>query len=130
MRKRDYIIIWPQYFDKTRSERLGRRVGINIGTNNPTANDVLKAALKLGYQAELNPTPKFPATWWDDPGQVTLEGKGQKKTHILRKLAIEVQTQVRTRNDEAKLDEVRKKYKKKQNLDMLKKKIIEKTSNK
>lgn len=128
MRKREYTIIWPQYFDKTRPERLGRRVNVNLGTNNPTAQDVLKAALKLGYQAEINPTPKFPSTWWDEPGQVTLDGKGQKKTHILRKLAAEVQSQVRNRNEEAKLEEVRKKYKKKQNLDALKKKIIEKTS--
>jgi signal recognition particle subunit SRP19 len=127
MRRKDLLIFWPQYFDKNRAVRLGRKVSKSIATPDPTLQDLLDAAKKAGYRAELDPEPKFPASWWDDPGRILLEGKGQKKTFILRKLAPEIQAASKNRIDMAKLEEVRKKYKKKQNVDTLKKKIVEKT---
>ena len=128
MPRKDLLIIWPQYFDRTRPARLGRRVAKNLATQDPTLQDLATAAQKAGYRAEIEPEPKYPATWWDDPGRILLDGKGQKKTFILHKLAMEVQNAAKLRIDTAKLDEIRKKFKKKQNVRNIEEKNSEKTA--
>jgi signal recognition particle subunit SRP19 len=128
MRRKDMLIFWPQYFDKNRPVRLGRKVPVGLATAEPTPQDIYKAAIKLGYQAEVEPLPKYPATWWDEPGRVVVESKGQKKLFILRRIAPEIQLIAQQRATKAKSDEISKRDKKKKNIETLKKKIIEKTA--
>jgi signal recognition particle subunit SEC65 len=123
MRRRGLMILWPQYFDKNRPVRLGRRVPLKEASDNPTVQDLVAAVKNLGYPSELDQNAKFPATWWDDPGLVLIDNSGQKKTFVLHRVAIAIQKAIKKRHDEAKLEDVRKKYKKRH---QLKEKLVEK----
>jgi signal recognition particle subunit SEC65 len=117
------MILWPQYFDKNRPVRLGRRIPLKEASDTPTVQDLTAAVKNLGYSFELDQNAKFPATWWDDPGLVMIDNSGQKKTFVLHRVAIAVQKAIKKRQDEAKLEDVRKKYKKRH---QLKEKLVEK----
>jgi signal recognition particle subunit SRP19 len=129
MRRRGSMIIWPQYFDKNRPVRLGRRISLMVATPDPTIQDLANAARKLGYSVEVDPNPRFPPTWFDETtGNILIDAMGQKKLFILHRLAPEIQASQLKRVNEAKQEIMNKKDKKKKNIESIKKKIIEKTS--
>ena len=131
MRRKGLAIFWPQYFDKTRSIRLGRRVAVTNGTEKPNIGDLSAAAQKLKFSIEIDIQSKYPRTPWDDSGLVMIDTKGQKKSIVLHKLAPEVKLARTTRIEQAKLKKVKKKKKKKQqNIDLLKQKIALRQSKK
>jgi signal recognition particle subunit SRP19 len=128
MRRRGSMIIWPQYFDKNRPVRLGRRIPLEMATPDPTVQDLANAARKLGYQIEVDPKPKYPPTWYDEAtGNVLIDAMGQKKLFVLHRLAPEIQALQQKRVNETKQELINKKDKKKKNVEAIKKKIIEKT---
>ncbi|HEC76409.1 MAG TPA: signal recognition particle protein Srp19 [Thermoplasmatales archaeon] len=82
---RDKWVIWPIYFDIDASKKEGRKVGKELAVKNPTADEIFKAAKKLG----LNPIKEekaYPSKWWRKEGRVLVEKKG-RKTEIIRKIA-------------------------------------------
>ena len=131
MRRKGLAVFWPQYFDKTRPLRLGRRIAIEDGTEKPNLGDLSTAAQKLKFAIEVDKQSKYPRTTWDDPGLVLIDTKGQKKSVVLHKLAPEVKLARSTRLEQAKLKKVKKKNKKKQqNIDLLKQKIAQRQAKK
>lgn len=91
--RKPFIIFWPQYLDakKTRSE--GRRVPSKFAIEKVGAKDLLMAAQKLGYNAQLESNYKYPKSWWDEPGRVAIETKGKKKSKVLLEIAKEIKKQ-------------------------------------
>ncbi len=131
MRRNGLTIFWPQYFDKTRSVKMGRKVSLEEATEKPTLKDLARAAQKLKYFYEINPRSKYPRSTWDDPGQISMDTLGQKKTFVLKKLAPEIQKARRNRLEQAKLSKVKKKHKKKaQQSEALRQKIAQKQKRK
>jgi len=117
-------IFWPQYFDKNRPVRLGRRVPKENATDKPLVEDVYNAALKLKYVAETDLQSKYPRTPYDPKGHVLIDTMGQKKTFVLKKLAPEVKQAKFDRLQSAKLDKIKKKHKKnKDKKELLKSKL-------
>ena len=112
MRKRGKMIIWPQYFDKKRPRRLGRRIPLEGAISLPTANEMLKSALSLGYEAEIDPNARYPRTWYDPPGLLLVQSHGQKRTHIMLKIAPKI-TEMRAKQKLAELSGGKGKKKKK-----------------
>ncbi|MHA1602460.1 MAG: signal recognition particle subunit SRP19/SEC65 family protein, partial [Promethearchaeota archaeon] len=106
MRRRGLTIFWPQYFDKKRPVRLGRRLSLESATEKPTLQDLSQAAQKLKYQSAIDKTLKYPRSTWDEPGAVLIDTMGQKKTFVLHKLAPEVKAAKNHRLDRAKLEKV------------------------
>ena len=94
MRRRGLTTIWPQYLDKDRTIREGRRISKEIAVSNPTVADVHTAARKLKLKTEIDPRPKYPRSTWDDPGLVLVDTKGMKKRAFLQKIAPIVQRAV------------------------------------
>ena len=86
MRKRSLTGFWPQYFDKNRPKRLGRKIPKNVAVISPKPEDILSAAQKAGYYAEIDEFRKYPRTWWDDPGLVLIDIMGQKKSFVMKKI--------------------------------------------
>lgn len=92
MRKRTpYLIFWPQYFDKNRTISQGRRLPKNLAIEKITLEDIEKAVNALGYEYRIENTPKYPKTWWDNPGRILIDSKGKKK----RKMLFEIAKQIR-----------------------------------
>lgn len=130
MRRKGLSIFWPQYFDKTRPIRLGRRIAVVDATEKPNIEDLNTAAHKLKFYVEVDKQSKYPRSPWDS-GLVMIDTKGQKKSVVLHKLAPEVKMARKTRIEQAKLKKVKKKKKKKQqNIDLLKQKIAQRQSKK
>ena len=112
IRRKGLSIFWPQYFDKNRPIRLGRRISKEIGTDKPLVEDVFKAATNLKYNAEIDTQSKYPRSPFDAKGLVLIDTMGQKKSFVLQKLAPEVKQAKYNRIQSAKLDKFKKKRKK------------------
>lgn len=88
MPEKDKYVLWPIYFDRRKSRGDGRRVAKDIAVPNASADEIVKAAKKLG----LNPVKEkkaYPGRWWKREGQVIVDRAG-KKTKILRDVALEM----------------------------------------
>ncbi|RLF47316.1 MAG: signal recognition particle protein Srp19 [Thermoplasmata archaeon] len=82
---RDKWVLWPIYFDIDASKKEGRKVGKELAVKNPTADEIFRAAKKLG----LNPVKEekaYPKRWWRKEGRVLVEKKG-RKTDIIKRIA-------------------------------------------
>jgi signal recognition particle subunit SRP19 len=88
--RKPFIIFWPQYFDAKRSRSKGRRIPKKFAIEKITTNDILEAAKCLGYEAHFEKGYHYPKTWWDDPGRVSINVKGKKKSKVLLDLAKEM----------------------------------------
>ncbi|MDR0797649.1 MAG: signal recognition particle protein Srp19 [Nitrososphaerota archaeon] len=87
MRKSDNTIIWPVYFDVTKSKREGRRVPKNLAVISPKILEIKEAADKLGLQNNINPTAGYPKTPWLKMGMLSIE-KNEPKEQIVLKIAV------------------------------------------
>ena len=85
--RKPFTIFWPQYFDAKRSRSKGRRISKKFAIEKITPNDILKAAKHLGYEAHFEKGYQYPRSWWDDPGRVSIDTKGKKKSRVLIDLA-------------------------------------------
>ncbi len=88
--RKPFIIFWPQYFDAKRSRAEGRRIPKKFAIDKINTNDIVKAAKHLGYDAHSEKGYKYPRTWWDDPGRVSIDTKGKNKSKVLIEVAKEI----------------------------------------
>ena len=88
--RKPFIIFWPQYFDAKRSRSEGRRIPKKFAIDKINTKDIVKAAKHLGYNAHSEKGYQYPRTWWDDPGRVSIDTKGKKKSKVLIEIAKEI----------------------------------------
>jgi signal recognition particle subunit SRP19 len=86
MRKQDKAIIWPAYFDQTKTRKNGRRVPKNLAVPSPKIEEIHEAAGKLGLKNEVVATTGYPKTPWQKTGSILVEKKSPKE-QILKKMA-------------------------------------------
>ena len=97
MRKLDKAIIWPAYFDQTKTRKTGRRVPKNLAVPSPKIEEIHEAARKLGLKNEVVATTGYPKTPWQKTGSILVEKKSPKE-QIIKKLAKQL---VKARSDPA-----------------------------
>jgi len=83
---RDTIVIWPIYFDSTKTRSEGRTVSAEDSVPSPSVDDVITATLKAGIKPEIERDKKHPGTWQTSSGRI-LVPKSEHKTVILKKIA-------------------------------------------
>ena len=86
MRKLDKAIIWPIYFDASKTRKEGRRVPKNIAVQSPKIDEIKQAADRLGIKNEVRLETHFPKTHWAKTGMLLVEKK-EPKEKILQKIA-------------------------------------------
>ncbi len=84
--RRKWIVIWPLYFDKSKSRSEGRRVPKELSIERPTIDDIVLALKKIGLKYIVEKDKKHPSTWFESSGRVLVEKKF-KKTELLRRIA-------------------------------------------
>jgi signal recognition particle subunit SRP19 len=84
MRKQDKIIIWPAYFDQTKTRKNGRRVPKNLAVQSPKILEIQEAAQKLGLEFEVVADKGYPKVPWAKTGMLLVEKKGSKEQIISR----------------------------------------------
>lgn len=87
MKNKGYYIIWPVYFDSTKSRTEGRRVRKNLAVKNPKLPDLANAAQKVGYEFKVNPTALYPRFWYlGNAGNLFVKIE-DNKTDVIKKIA-------------------------------------------
>jgi len=89
MRKQNKIVLWPVYFDSTKTRLQGRRIPKGAATPSPKLDELQKAAQKCGLQSEVVPDPKHPQASWQKTGLI-LVTKNASKMQIIRRVAKEL----------------------------------------
>ncbi len=86
MRKQDKIIIWPAYFDSTKTRTDGRRVQKSLAVPSPKISEIKDAADKLGLECELVQDAGYPKIHWMKTGMILVK-KNEPKDQIIKKVA-------------------------------------------
>jgi len=86
LRKQDRIIIWPTYFDSTKTREGGRRIEKSLAVSSPRILELKEAAEKLGLECEVVANASYPKTPLLKTG-VLLVGKGEPKEQVIKKIA-------------------------------------------
>jgi signal recognition particle subunit SRP19 len=86
MPEKDKLVVWPIYFDSTRSRSEGRMVSIHEGVKEPTLDNIITAALKAGLKPEIEREKRHPKTWHESSGRILIPKKGPKSA-ALKKIA-------------------------------------------
>jgi signal recognition particle subunit SRP19 len=75
---KDFQCVYPVYFDKSRSRKEGRRVGVEQAVENPMAREIVAACGRLGLDTLFEPAKCHPKNW-ANPGRVKIKLKGASK---------------------------------------------------
>ena len=86
MRKQDKAIIWPAYFDQTKTRKNGRRITKNLAVPNPKVEELQEAANKLGLKHEIVANSGYPKAPWQKTGMLMVEKKAPKE-QIIKNIA-------------------------------------------
>ena len=89
MERGRYLVLWPAYFDSTKSRDEGRRAPRHLCVPNPSPEELLEAAKRLGLRALLEPDKRYPRSWWAKPGRVLVQ-KHTRKAELIRRIADEL----------------------------------------
>lgn len=90
MRKQDKVILWPAYFDSTKSRGEGRKVPKNLAVPSPKVSELKEAVEKLSLEHELVLDVCYPKTPWLKTGML-LVAKKEPKNLLLKKVAKQLQ---------------------------------------
>ena len=86
MKKQDKFIIWPAYFDQSKTRKDGRRVSKSLAVYNPKIDEVKLASEKLGLKHEVVAEACYPKTPWVKTGMILVEKQGSKE-QVIRRIA-------------------------------------------
>jgi signal recognition particle subunit SRP19 len=86
MRKQDKAIIWPAYFDQTKTRKEGRRVPKNIAVQSPKIEEIQEAARTMGLKPEITAETEYPKTPYHKTGRLMVEKKTAKE-QVIKKIA-------------------------------------------
>jgi len=89
MRKQNTIVLWPVYFDSTKTRLQGRRIPKGLAVTSPRLDELQKATERCGLQPEVFPDVKNPQAPWQKTGLI-LVLKSASKTQIIRRVAKEL----------------------------------------
>jgi len=90
----DHFYVYPAYLGRGLSRMRGRRVPEPESLPDLTAEEILSAAKRLGFRAELEADKQYPRRYFDYAGRVKVTKKGATtKAHFLRQLAAELRKQ-------------------------------------
>jgi len=90
VRKQDKVILWPAYFDLTKTRGEGRKVPKTLAVPSPKISELKEAAEKLGLEHELVPDAGYPKTPWMKTGMLLI-AKKEPKNQIIKKVAKQLQ---------------------------------------
>jgi len=89
MLKQNKIVLWPVYFDSTKTRLEGRRVPKSLAAPSPKLEEIRKAVERVGLQPEIVADAANPGSPWQKTGLLTIPKKGSK-TKIIREIAKEL----------------------------------------
>ncbi len=89
MRKQKTTIVWPAYFDSSKTRKAGRRVPKSEAVSNPSLAELQLAAGRLGLNPQIEGETAHPAFPYRKTGRVLIQMK-ETKMQTLTKMAKEI----------------------------------------
>jgi len=86
MRKQDKIVIWPAYFDSTKTRKDGRRVPKSLAVPSPKILEIKDAVEKIGSEYELLPDVGYSKNPWQKAGMLLVK-KTEPKDQTIKRIA-------------------------------------------
>lgn len=83
MRTKDKVILWPVYFDSTKTRKEGRRVPKKFATPKPELEKIGKTVGQLGYIHKVISEARHPNAPWRNTGLISVS-KRKPKNQIIR----------------------------------------------
>ncbi len=105
MRKQDKAIIWPTYFDVSKTRKNGRRVPKNMAVVSPKINELQIAASRLNMRNEIIEGAGYAKTPWNKSGMMLVEKKCAKE-QIIKQLAKQL---IKVKSEQAQQQSLQKK---------------------
>jgi len=84
VRKQEKVIIWPAYFDQSKTRKEGRRVSKSLALHHPKIDEVALAVQKLDLKHEIVADVAYPKAPWVKTGMILVEKQGSKEQVIQR----------------------------------------------
>ncbi|TLY03506.1 MAG: hypothetical protein E6K87_04900 [Thaumarchaeota archaeon] len=83
MKDYEHVVIWLDYFNKTLSKKMGRRVSRDKSIFDPSLKELIDAAKAAGFQpTETNDQVRFPRRPYVRSGYIVIP-KAQTKSKII-----------------------------------------------
>lgn len=79
-------VLWPEYFDISRTRAQGRRVKKGLAVPEPQIASMVKAVEKLGLSWKIEEEKSYPGAWWNKQGLLLVENN-MPKSELLNKVA-------------------------------------------
>lgn len=90
MRKQDKVVLWPAYFDSTKTRGEGRKIPKSLAVPSPKISELKEAVEKLGLEHELVPEAVYPKTPWLKTGML-LVAKKESKNQMIKRITRQLQ---------------------------------------
>ncbi len=90
MRKQNKVVLWPIYFDSTKTRGDGRKIPKSLAVPSPKITELKEAVEKLGFVCELVANASYPKTPWLKTGML-LVAREEAKNQLLKKIARQLQ---------------------------------------
>ncbi len=87
MRKKDKIILYPEYFDSKLTRGKGRRVPLNISVPAPNIEELALISKRLGYEFEMDTESAYPNNWWNKRGRILIAKDDLNKNEVIKAVA-------------------------------------------
>lgn len=115
LRKGEYYVFYPEYFDKNLSRAQGRRVPKKFTVETPTIEMLAIAAKRIGLDPKVD-SAAYPRLWWEMRGRLIIKKQDLPKTQLLKNLAKSLQVvheyMMKKKQEKAKEEKSKKKEKK------------------
>jgi len=90
----DHFFVYPAYLGRGLSRREGRRLASDLALVEVTAEELVQAAKRLGYRAEVESAKQYPRQFLAYAGRVKVTKRpGVTKTKFLQVIAAELARQ-------------------------------------
>lgn len=84
MRKQQKTILWPVYFDSSKTRKEGRKVPKAHAVPNPNLAELQKAAELLELKPEVEVDVAYPTTPWRKTGRILVHKEGLKMQTLMK----------------------------------------------
>jgi signal recognition particle subunit SRP19 len=91
LRKQKKAIVWPIYFDSSKTRKEGRKIPKSAAVSNPNLAELQKAAELLELKPEIEVNIAHPTAPWRKTGRIRVQKNGSKMQTLL-KIAKEIAT--------------------------------------
>jgi len=86
MQKKDKIILWPVYFDSTKTRTEGRKIPKGYAIQSPKIEELEKAVQRLRLQSQTVANAAHSREPWGKTGLLIVSKEGSK-TQVIRRIA-------------------------------------------